>query len=77
MLNDKTAKLISEEERYPGGANSPTIHSEYECPCGKGRVVSEHVVGFGDYIAWLECGNCEPRYSVVTGRGHFWELCKK
>ena len=29
MMNDKTAKLLLEEERYEGNANTPTIHKEY------------------------------------------------
>jgi len=74
MINDKTAKIILREEVYPEGANSPTEHTEYECPCGKGKIIAERVVGFADYPVWIECKNCEDKYKIVTGCGHIWEL---
>ena len=76
-MNDKTAKLLLEEERYEGGANSPTIHKEYACPCGQGRIIYESVVGFGDSYARLDCPTCESKYYVLTGCGHLWELKEK
>lgn len=76
-MNDSTAKILVDEERYPNGANSPTRHIEYECPCGKGRIIEERVVGFGDYYASIKCKKCERKYKIVTGCGHFWELCEK
>lgn len=77
MLNDKTAKLVMSENRYPNGANCPTAHREYECPCGKGRIIDERVVGFGDYTAWIDCPDCQKNYRVLTGCGHIWELIKR
>ena len=76
-MNDKTAKLLLEEERFPDGATSPTIHKEYECPCGQGRIVEDRVPGFGDWYAQLVCPSCAERYTLVEGRGHIWELCAK
>ena len=76
-MNDKTAKILVDEEIYPNGANSPTRHIEYACPCKKGRIVEERVVGFHDYCAWIECDDCDERYEIETGCGHFWELKKK
>ena len=76
-MNDKTAKLLIEEERYPDGANTPTIHKEYACPCGKGKIVEEHVPGFNDWYARLECNNCADKYTLVEGNGHIWELKEK
>ncbi len=76
-FNDRTATLILEEERYPNGANSPTMHYEYACPCGCGRVIDERVVGFGDYIAYLDCPTCSAKYKVRTGCGHIWELIER
>ncbi len=76
-MNDKTAKVLVDKNIYPNGANSPTRHIEYACPCGKGKVIEERVLGFGDYYAYLECKGCEEKYEVVTGHGHFWELKKK
>jgi hypothetical protein len=76
-MNDTNAKILLEEDRYPDGANSPTTHIEYECPCGKGRIIEERVVGFGDYFAYIECKRCEKKYTVETGKGYFWELERK
>ncbi len=76
-MNDKTAKVLVDKDLYPNGANSPTRHIEYECPCGKGKVIEERVVGFGDYYAWIECKNCKSKYEVKTGCGHYWELVEK
>ena len=75
--NDSTARVLLDEERYPNGANSPTRHIEYACPCGKGRIIDERVVGFGDYYAYIKCKNCTKKYEVVTGCGHIWELEEK
>lgn len=76
-LNDKNAQVILDENRYPNGANSPTRHIEYTCPCGKGKIIDERVVGFGDYYAYIECKRCEKKYEVVTGMGYIWELKEK
>ena len=73
-MNDKTATLLLEEERYPGGANTPTIHKEYLCPCGQGKIVEERVPGFGDWFATIECPQCRAKYYVLEGCGHIWEL---
>ena len=76
-MNDKTAKLLIDKDIYPRGANSPTRHLEYECPCGKGRIIDERVVGFGDYYAYIKCRRCAKKYEIVTGCGHIWELEEK
>ena len=75
--NDENATVILCEDRYPDGANSPTRHIEYTCPCGKGKIIDERVVGFGDYYAYIECKRCEKKYEVVTGQGYIWELKEK
>ena len=72
--NDKTAKKLPSNSAYP---NDLTSHSEYECPCGKGKIIYEHVVGFCDTYAWIECEACKKQYDVKLGCGHFWELVKK
>ena len=70
-LNDSNAeKLVST-------VDGCTYHIEYKCPCGKGRIVEERVVGFGDYWAELRCKTCRKKYEIVTGCGHFWELVEK
>ena len=77
MINDKTAKLLLEEERYEGNANTPTIHKEYACPCGNGRIIYEEVPGFNDYFARIACPTCATKYTVIYGCGHKWELKEK
>ena len=76
-LNDQNAVVILDEDRYPDGANSPTRHIEYTCPCGKGKIIDERVIGFGDYYAYIECKRCNKKYEVVTGQGYIWELKEK
>ncbi|MCH5151810.1 MAG: hypothetical protein J1F65_04040 [Clostridiales bacterium] len=76
-MNNKTAKLLTEEERYPDGANSPTVHKEYACPCGQGKIIEECVPGFNDRFVKIECQSCFDKYVVVEGCGYLWELKEK
>ncbi len=74
--NNDCAVKLSDSEFYPEGANHPTRRIEYKCPCGKGRIVEERVVGFGDYSAIIQCPDCEKSYKIIYGQGHIWELTK-
>ncbi|MBO7196219.1 MAG: TVP38/TMEM64 family protein [Clostridia bacterium] len=76
-INDETARVIVNKDIYPDGANSPTIHIEYYCPCGKGKIIYERVVGFDDYYAIIKCKRCSKKYETRTACGHYWELIKK
>lgn len=76
-MNDSNAKVLLEKDIYPDGANHPTTHIEYLCPCKKGKIVYENVRGFNDYFAIIECPKCAKNYDVVYGCGHIWELVKK
>ena len=76
-FNDETAKVILDEDGYPDGANCPTRHIEYRCPCGKGKIINERIMGFGENYAWIECKKCAKKYEIVTGCGYFWELEEK
>ena len=73
-MNNENAVLLASEERYPNGANSPTVHKEYRCPCGLGKIIEERVVGFGDWYARIDCSGCKEKYTVIEGRGYTWEL---
>lgn len=75
-MNDRNAKIILDENRFPDGANSPTRHIEYVCPCGKGKIIDERVIGFHDYYSWIECDSCKNEYEIVCGCGYIWELKK-
>ena len=75
--NDQTAKIILETDLYPDGANTPTEHIEYKCPCGKGKIIYENVRGFDDSYAFFKCKTCEKKYDFVYGCGYYWELEEK
>ena len=69
--NDENAELLV--DTFEGC----TRHIEYKCPCGKGRIVEERVMGFGDYWAMIKCRRCKKKYEIKTGCGHIWELEEK
>ncbi len=58
----KSLKKIKSADTYPDGANSPTVITKYTCPCGKGQIVDENVVGFNDRVITLECKKCLKTY---------------
>lgn len=74
---DRNARKLRSVDLYPESANSLTRHTEYECPCGKGKIVYERVIGFNDYYAMIECEECNKRYNVRTACGCLWELVEK
>ena len=82
-MNNETAKLLVEKEIVPNGYDSPnvhsvpTIHKEYLCPCGQGKIVEERVAGFDDWFARIDCKKCSEKYVVRHGCGHIWELVEK
>lgn len=66
-------KFIEDSSIYSEGygAGEGTIdRTEYECPCGKGRVIYEkdNIPGFRESIILIYCDNChekyEPDYSI-------------
>ena len=67
-------KLISKTMIYPKGANCPTEHYEYECACGKGKIIEENVPGFDDHYTWIACEECKKNYVLVEGRGSIWDI---
>jgi len=70
----RTMKVIS-ETKEPSGGTRTTVHAdgtqtqvsygeiittEYECPCGQGKIVSvyENIPGYRDRYAHIECHEC-------------------
>ena len=76
-LNETNATVLIDEDRYPDGANFPTRHIEYLCPCRKGKIVHESVSGFDDYWTEIECKTCARKYEIRSGWGYIWELVEK
>ena len=76
-------KLIyeSQEEHSGYGAGSGDIeHYEYECPCGKGKIIEEHdnIPGFRDHDVYIACDECSKKYILDTSKGvREWELIEK
>lgn len=67
-------KLIySSEENHPGygDGSGDTERYEYECPCGKGKIVEEHdnIPGFCEHNVWIDCAKCSQNYIVNTDNG--------
>ena len=74
----KKTKLLLEENRYPDGANSPTIYREYKCFCGKDIITEERVVGFNDHFITIECEKCLLKYhDFIDLYGNKWKVYKK
>lgn len=76
-------KLINESEEYSQGfgAGDGTIErSEYECPCGKGKIieVNDNIPGFRDRDAFIQCTECSKKYDLDFSKGvGAWELVEK
>ena len=76
-------KLIyeSQKEHSGYGAGSGDIeHYEYECPCGKGKIIEEHdnIPGFRDHDVYIACDECSKKYILDISKGvRGWELIEK
>jgi predicted SprT family Zn-dependent metalloprotease len=74
-------KLIySSQENHPwyGAGSGDTERYEYECPCGKGKIIEEHdnIPGFRDL--YISCDECKEKYTIRTEHGiRSWELIEK
>lgn len=73
-------KLIesSQEEHCGYGAGSgDTERYEYECPCGKGRIIEEHdnIPGFREHDVYMSCAECSKKYRIDVSNGvRAWEI---
>lgn len=64
-------KLLNQKsEPHAGyGAGPGTIDTyEYECPCGKGKVIKtkDNIPGFRESDIVIECDECSKKYGVVN-----------
>ena len=75
----RTRKIVSQTDPHVGyGAGSgDTEYYEYECPCGKGRIIEEHdnIPGFREHDVYLMCDQCKQKYRLDTSKGvRCWDL---
>jgi hypothetical protein len=68
-------RLKGEEQRYPDGANCPTLVRIYECLCKKGEIEYHRVPGFDDDYFVVKCTACDKRYRYICFSGpSTWEV---
>ena len=71
----KKTNKIETKDKYPDGANSPTVVQTYECFCGKGKIIDENVIGFNDRTITLKCEHCQKEYrSYIYLSGNDWKV---
>lgn len=68
----RTKKLNGDLFVYNSDDGGNTERYEYECPCGKGRVIEEHdnIVGFRDHNVWIACEDCSKKYYIDLSKGY-------
>lgn len=46
---------------------------EYQCPCGKGKVIKtkDNIPGFRDSDIMIECDECRLKYGIVRSLSDF------
>ncbi len=78
----RTKRIYSECEANKGycAGRENTERYEYECPCGKGRIIEEHdnIPGFREHDVYIACDECSKKYTLDTSNGlRNWELYPK
>ena len=78
----KTKLIYSniEDSQGYGVGSGDTERYEYECLCGKGKIVEEHdnIPGFRDHNVYISCEECRKKYTLDTSKGvRNWELIEK
>ena len=72
-------KSVSGHPGYGAGCGD-TEWYEYECPCGKGRIIEEHdnIPGFREHDVYIECDVCREKYTLDLSNGvRYWKLVEK
>lgn len=75
-------KLIHSEEIDDLGfeCDGVSMEYEYECPCGKGKIVEEidRTIGFRSHDVFIVCEKCAKEYDLDLSQGTGkWRLIKK
>lgn len=79
MRTKRISESIEESAGY-GAGSGDCEHYEYECPCGKGKIIEEHdnIPGFRDHDVWIKCPVCSEKYQLDTSKGvREWQLIEK
>lgn len=73
ILKIRTKMIYSSTEDHPGygAGSSDTERYEYECPCGKGKIVEEHdnASGFCEHDVYIQCEEGAKKYRLDTSKG--------
>ena len=64
-------KVINQTKKPSGGNYGEIIITEYECPCGKGKIVltDEKIPGYSDFYTNFDCVECNKNYELLWGKG--------
>ncbi|WP_313184231.1 hypothetical protein [Lacrimispora sp.] len=78
----KTKLTNSIVKGHAGYGTGPGIieHFEYECPCGKGKILEEHnfIPDFEEHVVNIHCSDCCDKYELNTDLGiRSWNISKK
>ncbi len=79
MRTKEIMRTVQNHVEY--GAGSGNVERlEFECPCGKGKIIEEHdnIPGFRDHDVYIDCDLCNQKYYVDKSKGvKNWELVEK
>lgn len=79
-MRTKLIRTSIDEHMGYGAGSGDSERLEFECPCGKGKIIEEHdnIAGFRDHDVWIECSECHKKYDIDVSKGvRNWELKKK
>ncbi len=78
----RTKLIYSNRSWHPGccAGSGDTELYEYECPCGKGKIIEEHdnIPGFRDHDVYIDCPECSEKYEIDISKSvRGWEIVEK
>lgn len=78
----KTKLIVSKVNEHSGfcAGSGDTEYYEYECPCGKGKIIEEHdnIPGFREHDVTMYCDVCNKLYDIDISNGkRNWSLIRK
>ncbi len=79
MKTKLTNSIVKGHKGYGAGPGVTELY-EYECPCGKGKILEEHniIPGFEEHVVNIYCNDCRNNYELNTDLGvRSWNLGEK